>query len=131
MIQRKMGMVCGVVTACWVALCVSAAEPEVGPRLTDEQFFARIDTEQAGLADVKAAVARADWTAAKHAFAQHLRTRTSPSWTFDPQRAGANKKARVSPRAEAALQRRLSSIGIEWAFGETIDWAFKNWCRSL
>ena len=39
MIQRKMGMVCGVVTACWVALCVSAAEPEVGPRLTDEQFF--------------------------------------------------------------------------------------------
>lgn len=39
MIQRKMGMVCGVAAACWMALCVSAAEPEVGPRLTDEQFF--------------------------------------------------------------------------------------------
>ena len=122
--KRGTGALCGVAAACWIVFRVSAAETATGPRLTDAQFFARIDTERPGLADVKAAAARADWAAAKRAFAQHLRTRTSPTWTFDPRRAGTDKKARVSPRAEAALQHRLSSIGIEWAFGETIDWSF-------
>jgi len=93
------------------------------PGFTDERFFSMVDLNRADLAAVKEAVARADWTAAKHAFSEHLRTRAMPRWTFDPHRVGLDSKRGVAG-AENVLQHRLSSIGIEWQFGERIDWSF-------
>jgi hypothetical protein len=98
------------------------APAALGPRLTDEQFFSMVALDRADLADVRAAVEKADWAAAKHAFAEHLRTRKTPVWTFDPRVVGKDPRRRV-PGADKALQHRLSSIGIEWAFGESIDWS--------
>ena len=116
--------------ALWVGGRLSAwgaegakAPPAAGPRVTDEQFFGWVDLERADLADVRASVAKSDWAAAKHALAEHLRARKEPRWTFDPKAVGKERKPNVS-KAEKALQHRLSSIGIEWAFGETIDWSF-------
>ena len=96
---------------------------EAGPRLTDPQFFSMLDLNRADLAVVKEAVAKSDWPAAKHALAEHMRGRKTPTWTFDPHRVGSDKKARVNG-AEKALRHQLTSIGIEWPFGETIDWSF-------
>jgi len=95
----------------------------VGPRLTDEQFFSMVDLGRADLAAVSNAVEKSDWVAAKHLFAAHLRNRKMPSWTFDPRDIGKDPKRRFAG-AEKALQHRFNSIGIEWTFGETIDWAF-------
>ena len=108
-------------------MAASAAAPAppaaFGPRLTDAQFFELLDLGRPDLAAVRAAVAQADWAAAKHAFAEHLRNRTAPGWTFDPHRAGADPRRRF-PGAEKVLAHRLGSIGIEWQFGPAIDWAF-------
>lgn len=101
----------------------TAKPPEQGPRLTDPQFFTMVDLDREDLAAVKEAVAKSDWPAAKHAFAEHMRSRKTPKWTFDPGRTGNDKKARVKG-AENALRHRLTSIGIEWQFGEKIDWSF-------
>jgi hypothetical protein len=111
-----------VLAVCWLGPAARAAE--TGPRLSDAQFFSMVDLERPGLEAVKVAAGKADWAAAKRAFAQHLRIRESPAWTFDPRRVGEDRKGRVNPKAEAALEHRLSSIGIEWAFGPEIDWAF-------
>ena len=47
---------------------------EVGPRLTDEEFFTEhIDTTRPGLADLPAAVAAGDYAAARRIFAADAR----------------------------------------------------------
>lgn len=100
-----------------------AKPAEVGPRLTDATFFSLVDLDRADLSAVREAAETSDWAAAKRAFAQHLRTRKEPHWTFDPKAVGQERKPNVA-KAEKALQHRLSSIGIEWPFGPEIDWAF-------
>ncbi len=97
--------------------------PAAGPRLTDAKLFSMVDLERADLSAVREAAAKQDWAAAKHAFAEHLRSRTEPHWTFDPKAVGRERKPNVA-KAEKALLHQLSSIGIEWAFGDTIDWSF-------
>jgi hypothetical protein len=104
-------------------LAVSGKLASSGPRLTDAKFFSMVDLDRADLLAVREAVAKADWPAAKQAFAEHLRQRKEPHWTFDPRRVGEEPKRR-NAGADKALQHRLSSIGIEWAFGEAIDWSF-------
>jgi len=99
------------------------APAETGPKLTDAQFFAMLDVQRPDLAAVKAAVDKSDWPVAKHAFAEHLRNRKTPSWTFDPKTVGRDPKRNVKG-AENAIKHQLRSIGIDWQFGEKIDWAF-------
>jgi hypothetical protein len=110
--------------------------PAAGPRLSDPQFFELLDFTRPDLADVRAAVVTTSWPAAKHALAQHMRTRSSPRWPLDSQAVGRDRKHRAD-EAEKALTHRFNSLGIEWQFGETIDWAFNpttqpgsNWPRN-
>lgn len=56
---------------------------ERGPRLTDEEFFAALDLDRPELRAVRAAVAAANWPAARRELAKHLRTRRRPRWFFD------------------------------------------------
>jgi hypothetical protein len=94
-----------------------------GPRLTDEELFARVDVSRPDLTDVKAAIVKSDWVAAKHALAEHFRTRQLPSWGLDPSAVGREFNFRDAG-AENALKHRFTSIGIPWQFGDEIDWAF-------
>lgn len=105
------------------ATAAPAPPPATGPRLTDDQFFALVDVSHPDLAEVKAAIARSDWPAAKHAFAEHFRNRQAPRWGLDPRAIGRDPKFRSSG-AENALKHRFTSIGIPWQFGDKIDWAF-------
>ena len=104
------------------------AEPEVGPRLTDEQFLR--GSHGSALADVKAAVARADWTAANTRL-QHLRGAATPPLTFI-RSAGPTGVSVQGPRR--ALQRRLSSIGMrrlrDHRLGTTPLQADSKWPRN-
>ncbi len=56
---------------------------QTGPTMTDEDFFAALDLDRPELAAVKRDVARKDWKAAIHDFAEHVRSRTSPRWRID------------------------------------------------
>jgi hypothetical protein len=117
-------IVAALVLGGWFTGTAAPAVPQVtGPRLTDEQFFALVDGARPDMAQVKAAIARSDWAAAKHGLAEHFRHRPSPRWGLDPGAIGREPSFR-SPEAEDALQRRFTSIGIPWQFGERIDWEF-------
>ncbi|NLF69331.1 MAG: hypothetical protein GX575_09790 [Candidatus Anammoximicrobium sp.] len=66
--------------------------PRPGPRMTDAQFFDRLDLARDELAAVRAAVQAGNLEAAKAALLEHLRSRTAPRWWFDwserPKRTG-------------------------------------------
>lgn len=68
-------------------------------------------------------MAKSDWPAARHALAEHFRTRQTPRWGLDPHAIGREPRFR-STGAENALKHRFTSIGIPWQFGDQIDWAF-------
>jgi hypothetical protein len=105
--------------ACMVQ--VSHAAP--GPRLSDEQFFSMLDLARPDLAAVRTNVAKSDWPAARHALAAHIRTRSMPRWDGVP--IGVVPDPRhPEPDADKLLAHRVWSIGIEWQFGEAIDWTF-------
>ena len=52
-----------------------------GPRLTNDEFFKLLDYSQKELADVQKAFEAKDFKAAKHALAEHIRTRKTPVWS--------------------------------------------------
>ncbi|NQT53353.1 heparinase II/III family protein [bacterium] len=54
-----------------------------GPRLTDEELFAAMDLDHPGLGPVRAAVRKRDLAAAKAAWLEHLKARTTPKWFVD------------------------------------------------
>lgn len=97
---------------------------EIGPRLNDAALFQMLDVSSPELGAVKSAVEKSDWPAAKHAFADYLRTRKQPQWFAADLPPVGNAKTRRNAGADKALEHRFSSIGIEWKFGEQIDWGF-------
>ncbi|MCR5381911.1 MAG: heparinase II/III family protein [Lentisphaeria bacterium] len=52
-----------------------------GPRINDEEFFSLLDYSRKELEAVKKAVEAKDYPAAKHALAEHIRSRKTPIWT--------------------------------------------------
>lgn len=58
-------------------------EHHYGPTMDDPAFFAALDLDLPALAAVKEAVAKTDYAAARHAFAEHIRNRTWPTWRID------------------------------------------------
>lgn len=115
-----------------LAVAPAAAKQEsavTGPRLSDEQFFAMLDLARPELTAVKSAVAKADYPAAKLALAQYMRTRKTPRWTIDPAATGSNKKF-ANKTVDNVLAHKLISLGIEWQFGEKIDWKFNPTTQS-
>jgi len=113
-----------VVLCGWLSATAAPAPPPVtGPRITDEQFFGLVDVSRPELAEVKAAIDRSDWSAAKHGLAEYFRTRQSPRWGLDPRAIGREPGFR-SAGADDALKHRFTSIDIPWQFGEKIDWRF-------
>lgn len=97
--------------------------PATGPRLTDAEFFARLDLSQPGLSAVRSAVTAADWPAATHALAEYIRHRQSPHWPFEAGPIG-HQPTRREIEANKVLKHHFSNIGMDWQFGDNIDWAF-------
>lgn len=97
-----------------------------GPRLTDAEFFAALNLELPELADVKVAVESKDWPAAKHAFAEHIKSRATPKWYFDWRDKPAPDKRPKKPdtsRADRYARNELVSVGVWHEFGSDIDWS--------
>src|SRR5689334_3129840 len=100
------------IRCCFFWLCVAgwtartaAALPDqaaTGLPFADSQFFSLLELNRSDLADVRTAVTRQDWHAAKHALAEHMRHRKLPHWEFD--------KGSVEHEADAAIAHRFSSI---------------------
>jgi len=102
------------------------APPVTGPRLSDAEFFAALDLGLPALSAVQAAVAADDWPAARRAFAQYLRQRTTPRWHVEPQQRPrhASRPAGVDTRAaDRVVAHELTSCGIAHQFGPDIDWS--------
>jgi hypothetical protein len=100
--------------------------PAQGPRLADPEFFGALDLELPALAAVKAAVAAGDYSAARRAFAQHLKARATPCWSFDWRQRPphAERPAGVNTRAaDRVVAHELTSVGIPYQFGPDIDWS--------
>ncbi len=98
---------------------------QMGPRMTDEEFFQALNLDYPGLEAVKAAVEAGDLDAAKHAYAEHLRTRETPRWTVDWHDRPEPKPAdQVNTRvADLALEHKFSWGGDIFDLGEDIDWS--------
>lgn len=100
----------------------AAFAARTGPRLGDAEFFAMLDLSRPDLAQVKKAVDQSDWPAARHALAEHMRTRTTPNWSGEGIN-GPRRDAR-GRLADDAIEHRFSSIGIPVRFGDDINWLY-------
>ena len=59
----------------------------IGPRLSDEDFFQKIDTHRPGLEEIPAAVEKGDFALARRLFAAEARRTLQPERFFRTQRA--------------------------------------------
>lgn len=133
------------VTVLFLAAVLSAcaaetpSAPAQGPRMTDAEFFAALNLDYPGLEETKSAVRSGDLAAAKHEFAEHIRHRTKPVWTFDPYSRpkhdsrpdGVNTDA-----ADSVLRHEITFNHFTKQFGDEIDWTcdpmnFNEWTHQL
>ena len=109
-----------------------------GPGISDAEFFDLLNLDMPALKDVKAAVARGDWTGAKAALVGHIKARTSPRWFFDWQGGPPVGKDYDTALADRFARNELVSVGVWHDFGEEIDWGinpmpnqYKEWTWQL
>lgn len=115
-----------VVTAATAVLprhAFAVSENDSGPGLSDEQFFSMLDLSRPELAGIQKAVAKSDWDSAGNSLLAYMRSRNTSQWVFDPALVGKDPEYDTG-EAEKAMTHLLRSIGIEWQFGDKIDWAF-------
>ncbi len=97
-------------------------------QISDAEFFSRINLDYPGLNQVKQAVTRGDYAAARQAYATFQRERSTPEHKFPrqlPRDYPSNKRKESSNPAEKALQNRFTSVGYEYHFADgDIDWLF-------
>lgn len=117
-------------------VCAAATE---GPRMTDSDLFAALNLDYPGLEKVKSAVASNDLAAAKHEFAEYLRHREKPVFTFDWRARPKldSRPANVDTKeADLILQRDLPSVNVRHKFDDKIDWTlnpinYREWTWGL
>lgn len=100
-------------------------DPVVGPRTTDEAFFAALRLDMPALAKVRQCVEREDWAAARQAFGEHLLNRDHPRWYYDAHQRGpaTTQPAQVDlERVERFVRNELTSVDVWHNFGPDIDW---------
>jgi len=107
-----------------ILLTALAAGPQLGPRLSEAEFFAALDVSIPGLQAVHAAARREDWPAARRAFAQYIRQRTSARWFQQPKRPERHPTTRGNTRtADALLQHQWQWGSRTFDLGNNIDWS--------
>ncbi|NLO05058.1 MAG: hypothetical protein GX131_04430 [candidate division WS1 bacterium] len=96
---------------------------DVGPRMTDREFFAALDLEREELGAVRAAVEAGDDNAAKAAWAAYLRSRRAPRWKemwFE--RPAPDPNANTAS-ADLVMKHLFRWQGREFFLGEDVDWS--------
>jgi hypothetical protein len=97
---------------------------EQGPRLTDEELLAALNTGHAGIEAVRGAVNGGDISTAKTALAAYLRSRDAVPWRFDPREIDRDISHNVERADDAARGRvRVSYIWHEFPDGK-VDWFY-------
>jgi hypothetical protein len=101
--------------------------PTIGPRLSDADFFNRVDTTRPGLEGIPAALARGDLGTARRLFATEVRRTLRPERFLGIQRLfrGHNFMRRdesVAGAAERILRGELISCGTPHQFEGQVDW---------
>lgn len=95
------------------------------PGISDEKLFGMLDLDRPGLEKVKAAVASRDMRAAKHEFAEYLRSRKTPVWKWDwrnePKAASDPSKVDTSA-ADKVMAHELWSCSHFHKYEGEIDW---------
>jgi len=106
--------------------------PPADIAIQDEaEFFGLLDLDLPALAEVRAAVAEADWPAAKQAWARHLETRETPVWTwsrrdkdaiaaiYEEKFGGLERNVRS---ANTVLERDFNWLGVRKQLDHDIEW---------
>ena len=125
-----------------IVLALVTADPDVGPRLSESEFFAALDPSIPGLQPVRMAADRNDWPAARHAFADYIRHRTTVKWLKELKRREKHPaQPGKTPEADALLQHQWRWGHRRYDLGTNIDWssnqmsegesATKEWNASL
>jgi hypothetical protein len=94
-----------------------------GPRLADEQFFSLLDYSRPELEKIRKAVDKQNFALARELLSDYIRKRATPHWTFNSKEMGKDPGYNTAD-ADKAMVHLLRSIGIDWQFGERIDWSF-------
>ena len=115
----------------------------IGPRITDADFFQKIDTTRPGLEGIPAAVAAGDFGLARKLFAAEVRLRLQPERFFKTEREfrGAHfmKEGETAQQAaERIVQGELISCSTPYQFVGDVDWfsnptfnQYKEWTWQL
>jgi hypothetical protein len=85
-----------------------------------------LDLSRPDLADVQKALDKQDLPAARHAFADHLRTRTDIHWHFNPSAPPNSLLPAEKQDADNALNHTFTVVNVSYTFppGAEIDWKF-------
>lgn len=115
----------------------------VGPRLSDADFFDRIDTTRPGLEDIPAAVARGDFATARRLFAAEARRKLQPQRFLRIKREFRGRhfmheNETADQAAERILRGELISCATPHRFTGEVDWfinptfnQYKEWTWQL
>ncbi len=98
---------------------------DIGPRMTDREFFAALDLDRPELAAIRAAVDAEDFEAAKAAWATYLRERREPRWNemwYERPEPMSAERANTGT-ADLALEHTFRWQSREFFLGEDIDWS--------
>jgi hypothetical protein len=93
-----------------------------GPRLSDEAFFALLDTSRPELSEVKAALAAGDVAGARHALSEHVRTRRAPRWLVDPRdRPGRGLPPQTLRAVPGEGGRYQATVPLDWTGWKRVE----------
>ncbi len=96
-------------------------------QMTDQQLFDRINIKYPGLEQVRKAVERKDYEAAKEAYVTFLRNRKFPkNWLRNelPRDYPSNNRVSSKNPAERALVNEFEVLDVTYRFRDKIDWHF-------
>jgi len=100
---------------------------QIGPRLTEEEFFANLRRDNSDLERVLNLVEQHDFQTAREEFAKHLKYRNHPKWFFSwREKPSSSSDLKNADRevASNAVQHRFTVIGMPHRFEGEIDWAY-------
>ncbi len=105
-----------------LAMLESDATAELGPRMTDDEFFEALNLEHPGLSAAKDALERGHRQKAKQALAHYFRTRETPVWSYrERQPTNRDQLLRtVKPVMDRVF--RVSGVTHRFGAGNDIDW---------
>ena len=115
----------------------------IGPRLSDADFFQKIDTSRSGLEGIPAAVAAGDFGLARRLFAAEARQRLQPERFFKTKREFHSTRfmkpdETVAQAAERIISGELISCSTPYIFTGEVDWfinptfnQYKEWTWQL